>query len=200
MASRYRRGDAVTSTPGEKDFHLHGYTVVSFPPLSFKLPAVPEYYCSLRLNESHQSLITVTDGDSDGNGLVQMGLTIPILARWISSPFKEKPVLVKVAACWLDFFLNLGGLTFLPLRSPLQELKKFWKARANCLTDCLKAQSETSLSHLRSSVFLICVNCRSSSNPLMALPASRHAASASFQTTRLHPNCLASANRWDALG
>jgi len=32
---------------------------------------------------------------------------------------------VKVAACWLDFFLNLGGLTFRPLRLPLQELKKF---------------------------------------------------------------------------
>ncbi|MEO1761415.1 MAG: hypothetical protein AAFR83_05445 [Cyanobacteria bacterium J06629_18] len=28
MTSRYRRGDAVTPTPREKDLHLHGYQVV----------------------------------------------------------------------------------------------------------------------------------------------------------------------------
>jgi len=41
------------------------------------------------------------------------------------SRFSEKPCLVKVAVCWLAFFLNLGGFTCRSLRLPLRELKKF---------------------------------------------------------------------------
>ncbi len=48
MASRYRRGDAVTPAPGERDLHPHDYQVVKV----VTLPAVPEFV-SFRLNESH---------------------------------------------------------------------------------------------------------------------------------------------------
>jgi len=44
MTSRYRRGNAVTSTPEGEGFHFHGHTVVNYPPLSFKLPVIPGYY------------------------------------------------------------------------------------------------------------------------------------------------------------
>lgn len=52
MTSRYRRGDAVTPAPGEKDFHLHDYQVVKVQFLSF--PCHPSLsFCSFRMNESH---------------------------------------------------------------------------------------------------------------------------------------------------
>ena len=49
MASRYRRGDALTPAPGEKDFHLHGYQVVKV----LTKPSVPEHCYSFGMNESH---------------------------------------------------------------------------------------------------------------------------------------------------
>jgi len=71
--------------------------------------------------------MTVTEDGSDGSGLVQIGWTMPIGLAKGTPPlgFSEKSCLVKVAVCWLAFFLNLGGLTCRPLRLPLRELKKF---------------------------------------------------------------------------
>ncbi len=69
--------------------------------------------------------MTVTLLGADGNCLDQIGLILPILARYTSSPLIEKPPILNLADCLLVFFLNLGVPTFLPLRLPLSESKKF---------------------------------------------------------------------------
>ena len=52
MTSRYRRGDAVTPAPGEKDLHLHDYQVVKVRISIF--PCHPSLRInSFRMNESH---------------------------------------------------------------------------------------------------------------------------------------------------
>jgi len=58
MTSRYHRGDAVTSTPEEEDFHFHSHTVVKRCLLEgfLHLPAVPRCFHLFRLNESHIKL------------------------------------------------------------------------------------------------------------------------------------------------
>jgi len=58
MASRYRRGDAVTSAPEGEDFHFHGHTVVKRHLLrDLHLPVVPRCYYLFRLNESHLIIV-----------------------------------------------------------------------------------------------------------------------------------------------
>ena len=55
MASRYRRGDAVTTALVGRDFHPHGYSVTRLfeflPPLF--LASYPQAFRLFQLNESH---------------------------------------------------------------------------------------------------------------------------------------------------
>jgi hypothetical protein len=61
-------------------------------------------------------------------GRLQIGLTVPILARYTPFPCRENALLVKVVDWLVFFFLNRGA--------PPSLLKNFWYASSKCLNDC----------------------------------------------------------------
>jgi len=69
-------------------------------------------------------LITVTLEGLEGNGRLQTILKSPIFAKVTQCWLTVKPLSVNLADCLDLRFLNLGGLTFLPFLSPLQDAKK----------------------------------------------------------------------------
>ncbi len=73
-------------------------------------------------------------------------------------PLSRNPDLVKLAACLLLRFLNLGGLILVPFLLPCRELKKFLYAVERFFNDCCNETAETWFSHFLSSVFFVWVN------------------------------------------
>jgi hypothetical protein len=92
-----------------------------------------------------------------------------------------------------------GGETFGPFRFRVTELKKFRYAVFRSASACYKTTEDTSPSHSRPGADLDSVSradiCASVMYGSPAACAACRAARASLNTTRAHPNALASASR-----
>jgi hypothetical protein len=153
-------------------------------------------------NRLAASLITVTLDGAAGSGPDQRTSTSPTFGSRscpLSSTLNRKLAVNLIA--WRESFRdrNRGGPTFGPFRFPPTELRKFRYAWFRSARACCKTTDDTSPSHARSGAFFDAVSRADISASVMygspdARPACR-AASASLNTTRAHPNALASAWR-----
>ncbi len=100
--------------------------------------------------------------------------------------------------------LKRGGPIFGPFRFPVTDAKKFRYAVFRSARDCWRITADTSASQARSGVAFAAVSRADSSASLTygrpAACASCRARSPSLNTTRAHPNALASAERWPGVG
>jgi hypothetical protein len=99
---------------------------------------------------------------------------------------------------------NRGAPSLRPLRSPLQEAKKFRYAVFASASACCSTTADTSASHVRCGVRLAAVSAFDRAASVgYGSPASRtarRAATASLNTTRAHPNARANDPRWAGVG
>lgn len=141
-----------------------------------------------------------TDDGSDGRLRDQRTATSPIFGRR-SRPLSStlnREFFVNRIACRLSLRdRNRGGATLRPLRLPVIEAKKLRYAVFRSARACCSTTADTSPSHARSGVVLACVMIRfdSSASETYGKPCSRASCrrrSPSLNTTRAHPNALAS--------